>query len=176
MDTLHCFDNAQLKLISNAAVMAEDLVSNAYKMSAGEWRRLNYDIRTLAELSDHEIVFGPYAQVVRYAAKPKEASLSSKTYDFYKICVQDHAILTLTDEYPEIKLIPLSLYVLTHELIHVVRFCKFLQQFDASDEEKLAEERRVYDKTIEILKNVRLEGLDAVFQKILPPCLDKIET
>ncbi len=176
MDNLRCFDNVQLKIISNAVVMAEDLVSNAYKMSAGEWRRLNYDVKTLAELSDNEIVSGPYAQVVRYAAKPKDAALSSKSYDFYKICVQDHAILSLINTSVEIRLIPLSLYVLTHELIHVVRFCKFLQQFDASAEEKLAEERRVYDKTIEILKNVRMEGLDAVFQKILPPCLDKIET
>jgi hypothetical protein len=176
MDNLHCFDNVQLKIIGDTATMAEDLVSNAYKMSAGEWRRLNYDIKTLAELSDHEIVFGPYAQVVRYAAKPKNAALSSKTYDFYKICVQDHAILSLINASADIRLLPLSLYVLTHELIHIVRFCKFLQQFDASVEEKLAEERRVYDKTIEILKNVRMEGLDVVFQKILPPCLDKIET
>lgn len=176
MNTIQCFDSSQLKVISDAVVMAEDLVSNAYKMSAGEWRRLNYDVKTLVELSENEIVSGPYAQVVRYAAKPNDVSLSSKTYDFYKICVQDHAILSLINDYPEIKLIPLSLYVITHELIHIVRFCKFLQQFDASAEEKLSEEKRVYDKTIEILRYIHIEGLDAVFKKILPPCLDKPET
>jgi hypothetical protein len=168
-DRLQYFDNAQIGIINESVSMAEELVSNAYKMSSGQWRSLKYDIKTLAELSPDEIAFGPYAQVIRYAAKPKDAALGSAAYNFYKICLQDHSILPLLNRSPEIRLFPFGLYIVTHELIHIVRFCKFLQHFDASPEEKLAEEKRIFDKTYDILSSVRLDGLEIVFEKILPP-------
>jgi hypothetical protein len=169
MDRLQYFDRAQIRIINESVSMAEEIVSNAYKMSASQWRSLKYDVKTLADLSPDEIISGPYAQVIQYAAKPKDAALGSAAYNFYKICLQDHSILSLSDQSPEIKLFPLGVYIVTHELIHIVRFCKFLQHFDASPEEKLTEEKRVFDKTYQILSSVRLEGLEAVFEKITSP-------
>ena len=54
------------------------------------------------------------------------------------------------------------MYIITHELIHIVRFSKFLQGFDASAEERLSEEKRVHERTHEILSTVRLTGLATV--------------
>jgi len=167
-DGLQYFDNTQIAIINESVSMAEELVGNAYKMSVSQWRGLRYDVKTLADLSSEEIVFGPYAQVIRYA-KHRDSSMGFIAYDFYKICVQDHAVISLICQYPEIRLFPFSLYIIIHELIHIVRFRKFLQHSDASPEEKLAEEKRVFDKTHDILSSVRLEGLDIVFEKILPP-------
>ncbi|MEZ4527190.1 MAG: hypothetical protein R2941_14835 [Desulfobacterales bacterium] len=65
---------------------------------------------------------------------------------------------------PELNLLPFCLYIVTHELIHVVRFCKFLQNFDASPEEKKAEEIRVDRRTHEILSPVRLPGIHEVLR------------
>lgn len=141
METFETFTPAQMSVFNEAAAMAEELVSNFYKMSASQWLRSRYDIKTLAELSGNEIVHGPFAQVIRYEGKRKGRDLGSSKYDLYRICVQDHTILSKLQQSPEIELFPFTLYIITHELIHVIRFCKFLQNFDASYEEKMAEEK-----------------------------------
>jgi hypothetical protein len=151
-----------LYIITHAAGMAEELVSNHFKMSASQWLRPKYDVKTLSELDPTEVVDGPFAQIIRYKGQPKRASLGSATYDLYKICLQDDAILLTLDQHPELAMLPFALYIITHELIHIVRFSKFLQGFDASAEERLSEEKRVHERTHEILSTIRLTGLATV--------------
>ena len=59
-------------------------------------------------------------------------------------------------------LFPFSLYIVTHELIHIVRFTKFMQNFVATADEKMDEEMRVHKKTHDILGNIRISGLSPV--------------
>jgi hypothetical protein len=144
-------------------------------LSSSQWLRKKYDISTLADLSADEIVNGAFAQILHYKARPKDSSLESKSYDFYKICLQDHSILSVIDKFPQIELFPFSLYIIIHELIHIVRFSKFLQNFYASHLEKLAEEKRVHEETREILKGLKLMGLKTVldfYQRWEPPLED----
>jgi len=47
----------------------------------------------------------------------------------------------------------------SHELIHIIRFSKFFQQFEASAKEKVTEERRVHEITHEVLSNVQVSGI-----------------
>jgi hypothetical protein len=49
-------------------------------------------------------------------------------------------------------------------LIHIVRFSKFLQNFEAAPEDRMAEEKRVHDKTRKILSDVRIEGISDVLK------------
>jgi hypothetical protein len=156
------FKNDELILVNNAVAMAEELVSNYYKMSASQWLHPKYDVKTLADLNEDEIVTGPFAQIIRYEGKLKGRVLGSSAYDFYKICIQDHAILEILKVRPEIALSPFALYVVTHELVHIVRFSRFLQNFNASDMEKLMEERRVHGITHAILAPVKTHGLGTV--------------
>jgi hypothetical protein len=156
------FSPADLESVQSAVGMAEDRISDFYKLSEGQWLRYRYDIRTLAELEPPEVVDGPFAQVIRYEARPADANLGSSAFDFYRICLLDHAILPAVAEHPGISLRPFILYIVTHELIHVVRFCKFLQNFNASEEEKRAEEVRVHRRTLEILGPVRIPGMKPV--------------
>lgn len=156
------FSSDQIKTINKAVEMAEELVSNFYKMSASEWLRPKYDVKTLADLNPDEILNEPFAQIIRYKGQRKDTSLGSSAYDFYKICLQDHSILLTLDRTSDLQLFPFTLYIVTHELIHIVRFNKFLQNFDASPNEKMAEEARVHDDTHQILKDVQVQGLSAV--------------
>jgi len=158
------FNKKQIKIVNRAAEMAEELVSDYYKLSSSQWLRRRYDIKTLADLSPEEIVSGPFAQIIRYKAHPKDSCLGSSAYDFYKICLQDNSILAVISGSNSIKLCPFTLYIITHELIHIVRFSEFLQNFNASQEEKLAEETRVHNNTHEILKSVKLPGLPSVLK------------
>ncbi len=160
---LESFGKDQLTVVNDAVSVAEELTSNAYKMSFSEWRRC-YDIKTLSDLIPDEIVQGPFAQIMRYVGRKAETSLGSSKYDFYKICLQDHNILSAMNESPKLVLYPFMLYIVCHELIHVVRFMKFLQAFDATPEERIEEEARVHEGTRSILEKASITGMDAVFE------------
>ena len=164
MKNRDCFGSNQLKIVNNAVAMAEELVSNNYKMSASQWLGPRYDVKTLAELKPEEIIDGPFAQIIRYRGQRKNTSLGSATYDFYKICLQDHTIRSTLEQTREIELFPFSLYIIVHELIHIVRFSKFLQSFEASAEERMAEEKRVHQRTHDILQPVQINGLNKVLE------------
>ena len=158
------FSPEQLKVITESAAMSEELVSNHYKMSASQWLRRRYDFKTLMDLSSGEIITGPFAQIIRYEGHKNDQSLGSSSYDFYKICLQDHEILAVLANMPDIKLFPFSLYITTHELIHIVRFSKFLCNFVASSQEKMLEEARVHEKTRSILSTVSIPDMAAVLK------------
>ena len=94
MQGLQHFQEGELRIVNEAVAIAEEVSSNAYKMSSAEWRGQRYDIKTLADLSPDEVVHGPFAQIIRYVGRKTETWLSSSEYDFYKICLQDHTILS----------------------------------------------------------------------------------
>ena len=163
MKKLEAFNSDQIDTIKTSTQIAEELVSNFFKLSSGQWLKKKYDIKTLVDLLPDEIVDGPFAQILHYKGQPKDSTLESNSYDFYKICLQDHAILSVIEQFPHIRLLPFSLYIIIHELIHVVRFSKFLQNFHASSAEKMAEEKRVHENTHAVLKDTKFEGLTEVF-------------
>ncbi len=172
MDKLKKFDGKQISVINSAVEMAEELVCNYYKMSVNQWLRNKYDVKTLVDLQCNEIVFGPFAQIIRYSGQKKDTSLGSMTYDFYKICLQDHSIIPAINQFNGMNLFSFSLYIIIHELIHIVRFSKFLINFNASSEEKIQEEIQVHEKTHEIIKSSRVSGLAPVieyYKKWRPP-------
>lgn len=156
---MQMFDSNQLEEVQEAASMAEDLVYNYYKLPSGQRSHPRYDVLTKRGLDKDEIVMGPLAQVIRYVGQPENTSLGSLTYDFYKICLHDHAILNELAQFPQLRLFPVVLYLVTHELIHVVRFSKFLQNFSAATEQRLIEEKRVHEITRTILSSVNVIGL-----------------
>lgn len=161
--TLEYFSPEQIVIVNNAASMAEELVSDYYKMSASQWLRRKYDFKTLVDLTPAEIVFGPFAQIIRYEGHRVDSSLGSAAYDFYKICLQDHAILETIRQHYQIRLFPFCIYILSHELIHIIRFSKFLCNFVATAEERRVEETIVHQITHDILCGISLEGLPEVF-------------
>ena len=158
------FTPAQIEEVNRSVTLAEELVSNFYKMSSNEWLRPRYDVKTLAELSQEEIVEEPFAQIIRYQGKPKGATLGSESYDFYKICIQDHNILKALKANTRLSLTAFCVYIVAHELIHIVRFSKFLQNFDANSDEILAEERRVHTLTHDVISKIQLPGIDHVLR------------
>ncbi|MCG6892778.1 MAG: hypothetical protein LJE65_04170 [Desulfobacteraceae bacterium] len=159
MSGLPTFSTDQLRHVERAVSVSEELVSNAYKMSTSQWLRRKYDVRTLAKLEPHEVVHGPFAQIVRYEGQRKDSMLGSMAYDFYNICLQDHTILAALAQRSDIRLFPFVLYILVHELIHIVRFSTFQQHFEASPEERILEEQRVHARTREILSKLQTHGL-----------------
>ncbi len=176
MKALQKFSAKDLLVVNDAVAVAEELTSDAYKMSFTEWSAQRYDVKTVADLMPEEIVQGPFAQIVRYEGRRVETSLGSCSYDFYKICLQDHNILLTLRKFEGLRLFPFILYIVCHELVHVIRFIKFLQAFEASVDEKLEEESRVHEITRSVLKGGRVEGIEEVFTfyAAWEGCMDKV--
>jgi len=162
MEKLETFSRDQTKIINKSVSISEELVCNFYKMSVNQWLRHQYDVKTLVDLNPDEIVHGPFAQIVRYQGQRKNTSLGSSTYDFYKICLQDHAIIKSLHSSSGLTILPFVLYIITHELVHIVRFSKFLVNFNASPNEKKAEEIRVHEEAQRILEGQQVPGLAAI--------------
>jgi len=160
------FNNQELCKVDEAVKVSEELINNFFKLSSGQWLKNRYDIKTAKDLVGYEHVNGPFAQVIKYEARKNDISLGSSSFSFYKVCLQDCAILSTVEKSHSLLLQPFLLYILTHELVHVVRFLKFKQRYENSDESDvtLDEERRVHFLTHKILKLVSFPGLNRVFE------------
>ncbi|MFH1146687.1 MAG: hypothetical protein V1736_03155 [Pseudomonadota bacterium] len=163
MDMVY-FNENHLRIVDDALVLAEQIASDYYKLSSTDWKNAPYDVRTLKDLTSEEIVAGVFAQVARYRQDPAKSPSGRGRYEFYKICLHDHQILKATNGGRGIALFPLLLYVLTHELVHIVRFKRFLHRFHASEQERTGEETRVHRTTSEILRAVPVSGIDPVLR------------
>ncbi len=158
------FSPDDIRIVNNSVAMAEELVSNHYKLSSTQLLQLNYDIKTLADLSENEIVKDHFAQIIRYAEKTKNDLSDVPVKDFYKVCIQDHSIIKTMKKMTDLDLYAFAVYVVCHELIHIIRFKRFLQYFDAPSNEKMNEEVRVHVKTHEILSGVNIKTLGPVLE------------
>ncbi len=160
------FSPSELTKVNDAVVLAEEFVSNYFRMSSGQWLRIRYDIKTLEQLKEAEIVDGPFAQVVGYDGRKKDAQLGSSKFNYYAVCLQDEAILDTVEKNDCIKLFPFLVYIVVHELVHIVRFGKFQQIYSASSqvEHAIKEEIKVHDLTRKILSEPTLPGMDKVLE------------
>ena len=152
------------ELLKEAAVIAEEMTFDFFKLSPAHWRRARYDILTLEGLSREEISPHAHALVAKYKGCPPNSSLQSAWFDFYRVCLQDHNILKTLEASPDLSLFPMLLYVITHELVHVIRFSQFLALFEAAEAEKAREETLVHQLTQKILAPLNFLDLPSVIR------------
>jgi hypothetical protein len=158
------FKSEDMLTVSEALEIAEDKTGDYYKFSAGQWRRHPYDIKTLSELKRYQIVPNAFALLHKCANVLNGFELKTHSRDVYFICLQDHQILKALNRDENLGLLPLLVYVFTHELVHIVRFSHFFERFEISGKGKEKEERVVHKTTHEILKDLPLPRLDYVLE------------
>ncbi|OPX19505.1 MAG: hypothetical protein BZ151_08935 [Desulfobacca sp. 4484_104] len=158
------FQATHKQVLREAVVIAEEVTSDFYKLSRNQWRQTPYDILTLEELRQPEISSHALALVAKYNCCRPGRVLKSAHFDLYRICLQDHNILRKLAQSEKFSLLPLLIYVVTHELVHVVRFGHFLQLFEVPETDKAKEEALVHHLTQQILAPLRMSQLDEVLQ------------
>lgn len=158
------FDPDEIRLALDAFRVAEDATGDHFALGSLESERHAVDLRTLAELDSPEVIpEGVLAQVTRWDERD---TIASHARTLYRICLQDHAILSrLWAEKGRVELFPLLVYVLTHELVHVVRFLGHQTGYLAPDHVRSTEEQRVQEATERILRRVPIRGLPAVIDR-----------
>ena len=158
------FKYEDMTTISEALAIAEDKIGDHYKLSDDQWRRHHYDVRTLSSLKRHQIVFDVFALLHRCTTGHHDADFKTRSKDYYFICLQDHQIMKAIKRDRDLGLLPLLVYVFTHELVHIVRFSNFSQRFEVSGKGKEKEEKIVHATTHDVLKDLPLPRLDYVLE------------
>lgn len=156
------FYNHELITVSEALDVAENVTGDFFKFSLGQWKKHRYDIRTLSFLSRNEIIPDGFALLNKGTWLNNEFKPRPREQDFYLICLQDHHILRALKKDAKVELMPLLVYIFTHELVHIVRFCNFLQRYEVSGEKRIEEERVVHEVTFDMLKGISMPELDYV--------------
>jgi hypothetical protein len=160
------FNESELEQVATAALRAEEMVYNYFKLSSSQWLKNRYDIKTARDLLAHERVAGPFAQVLKYEGRRQDLSLGSSVFSLYHVCIQDPAIVSCTAQNPRMNLAPFLLYILVHELVHVVRFARFEHRYENACESEvtLEEEKKVHGITHDILSAQTVSGMSQVFE------------
>lgn len=165
------FRDIELGAVHRARATAEKLVGSFYVLAPHEWERIHYEVRTLDELAPEEICDQAFAQVLCYDCTKRAGTTILFQRDLYRICVQDHRILpALTRFSGTVPLDPFLLYVLTHELVHVVRFAQRMQEPDLDPALRPQEELNVEQMTRQILLPVADRQLQQVVQAFARVC------
>ncbi|MBA7632883.1 hypothetical protein ES703_40438 [subsurface metagenome] len=167
---LKYFNQRQLGILGEALDIAEDMTSNYFKLSLSQWKRHPFDVKTLSNLFGEDIKDNTFALLKKYmeAGNGKREPLY-KRRESYLICMQDHHILKALRRDSDLELLPLLAYILTHELVHIVRFCNFQMRFDTQEEHsRVKEERIVHQTTYKILKELSLPSLSYILGSYNP--------
>jgi hypothetical protein len=158
------FEDEKIEAVSEALHIAEDKTGDYYKFSFGQWKRHHYEVKTLISLAEDEITSYAFALLNKCSRVIEDHDSKTKIRDFYIICLQDHQILNALLRDKNLTLLSLLVYIFTHELVHIIRFCNFYQRFNISGNGKEKEEKLVHNTTYEILKDISLPRMDYILE------------
>ena len=153
MNLQECFSPAERSVVTETFSFAERLAGNFFDIAPEEWLSPRYDVRTLVQLENHEVHDTAFAHLCKYSAPQEHDRDLFEGLHFYRVCLQDNRILDAIERGSSfIKLVPLMLYIATHELVHILRFEKGESDFDMPVVERKNEEERVDAITRDILR------------------------
>jgi hypothetical protein len=147
------FTQADRVIIDKAASLAERLTVGYFGLAENEWKRSPYGIFTRRDVNSTLYESDVFANVIRLKGRPTGSSPEAQR-EKYGILLQDPNILLALLRSERHDLWTLGLFVLTHELVHIIRFQKYQVDFFASPEDRDEEEQFVQGVTRRILAGV----------------------
>jgi hypothetical protein len=161
---LESFGKNQIRSLGRLLEVARDLTGDFFELGNEEAKRVPYEVRTLTDLKKEEIhQKGVLADIARY--EYREPHYGRKK-DLYSVNLQDHNILnSLKNKFGDVGFSPLLLYILTHELIHVIRFVKWMVPFYLDPTDRTREEQRVHELTQRLLERAPFPGMEKVIRR-----------
>lgn len=147
------FTQADIKTICRAAALAEMLTTDYFGLTRDEWKKHPYSILTRQHVAKTFHEQDVFASLVKYAPGPAKPA-SRRADQKYGIILQDPNILLALLRSWEHDLWTMGLFVLTHELVHIIRFSRFGVDFWAGSQDRDREEDRVHAITGELLSGV----------------------
>lgn len=148
------FNKRQRLWVGEALELAEFLAEKNLQVNLADVQRYFYDLQTLKYLRGPEKTDQALAQVCKYEYSSPRATWRAQKKVFYRICLQDDKILRAAAWESPLFLKALLLYIITHELIHVIRFIEDPRRFHMGIKERKNEEKDVHRLTYYFLKGL----------------------
>lgn len=146
-------------LVAEASSLAEELVAEAFSLTPRECLSLQYELLTDYALLPCRLPDSALAGLVRAET---QALHPRKRRDFYFLFLAEERLLALSQGD---SLRALLLYIFTHELIHMVRFARFIAAFWMPMEVRWQEERKVHRLATQILQKVPWRELGEILSR-----------
>jgi hypothetical protein len=142
---------------------AEERTSRYYCIPPYRWQQLKYDLVTRQDCEWEPLPDETLARVQQlHYVLPKQDSI----YDFYRIQLNDPGILTAAQrENLEPDFYPFLVYILTHEMVHLVRLSTILPHAGEIRPSMEEEESRVQKVAFRILSNALDKGMRPILSK-----------
>lgn len=157
------FSPAQRGLVHRAVFEAEDRTARYYCFPPHRWQDLRYDVLTR---QDREWEPVPEPILAKLQRLQKLGRRPHGNYDFFRIQLNDPGILNVARRKElGVGLYPLLVYVLTHELVHLVRVASILDEHEATRASTEAEESRVDRISSQILSAAPYLRIDPVIYR-----------
>jgi len=145
---------------------AEERTIRYYCIPPHRWQNLDYDLVTR---QDHEWEPLPETALARVQRVQQVHAARKASRDFYRIQLNDPGILTVAHrEDLEADLYPFLVYILTHEMVHLVRLSTMLPDERDMHLSPEAEEHRVQKVSYRILANAPDRRLAPILMKFCP--------
>lgn len=148
-------------VLRRAAYLAEGLTQRYFDLGPDMWQRNPYALLTRKEVGRTLFHDDAFANIVRIE-HPHRYHGKQSAKPMYGVVLHDPNMLMALLRSTRHDLWGLGLFVLTHELIHIVRFREFDVDFFASGAGRDEEERVVYSMTRDILSGIT--AIEHVFE------------
>ena len=156
------FTQSDLVTIGRAALVAEQLTVDYFDLPGDEWRRNRYGVFTRKVAGDFLYVDDVFAHLIRFKTVKSRSKDEQGKEESLGILLQDPNILRALLRSRMHDLWTLALFVLTHELVHIVRFRTFQVDLFTPETDRQGEEDLVHEITGEILSGVA--NMDSLLQ------------
>ena len=153
------FQPEHIEILSKAVVMAEDILTDAFSLTHEYWKKNPFEVKTLKDVDYRGEIQGIFAHLAKYGTRLEDKKSGGQAYCLYRIVLIDPEILKATGGNMQI-LTPFFLYIITHELLHILRFSFF--KCGIFQEDKTQEEAHVHALTNELLMPVKLARMGEV--------------
>jgi len=165
------FSPEELEALAQAVPRAQELAGEHFALTDDWFERTSHRVLSLQDLRRREILpAGTLAQIRRIYHVRDEVDggvlRCERLCPHYRICVQDHNVRARLRRDPALELADLLVGVLTHEYVHLVRFCRLEHPYHTGEERRTQEEARVEAVTREILHRSSHRGLQQVAEHL----------
>lgn len=168
------FSDSERRLVISALTEAEERTSGYYCIPPRHWQRLQYDLITGKDLGWDPLPETALARVQRVAQINARRRVPA---DFFRIQLNDPTILSAAKrENLEPNIYPFLVYIITHEMVHLVRLSAILDGADNGPSSAEVEEERVERISRQILSRSGCEHFKPVFERFRLPAFANFES
>ncbi len=159
------FSPSERFLVARALREAEERTSRYYCIPPYQWQRLSYDLLTREDRDWCPLPDAVLAEVL-YMQRSIPPGRERKYHDFYRIQLNDESILRAAHRENFLQdIYPFLVYILTHEMVHLVRLSTILEHDSNSTARCESEEDRVHRISRQILARAEHPGLAPVLDR-----------